>query len=477
MLTPRSSENIVNHHPGGKHPSGEGRAEGSNPSARPAFEPLGPSGEEGRLVEVIGIGMLGCGIVGSAVARILDAHAEEIAERARVRLEVRKVAVRNLAKERDVPFSRELFTNDPVDVVRHPDVQILIEVMGGIEPTRSLILEAMARGKHVVSANKELISTLGRELFNQAEASGVDFSFEGAVGGGIPIIKPLKESLAGERIKRITGIVNGTTNFILTRMSEDGLEFGEALAEAERRGFTELDPTADIEGFDPAAKVAIMASICFNARVVAGDVYREGITGITARDIAKARSLGYVVKLVGIAELSDGGIAARVHPAMIPLDHPLASVRDNLNAIFVEGEQVGELMFYGRGAGGPPTGTAVVGDVVDIARNVAAGGRGVGCTCYRDARIRHMDEASCQYYVLLEVLDREGVLAQVAQAFADHGVSIKSVWQEEFGDGVQLVMVTHRALERNVQSLLGALKALEVVEGVASALRVVSDEE
>ncbi|MGH2707327.1 MAG: homoserine dehydrogenase [Actinomycetota bacterium] len=430
------------------------------------------------MAEVIGIGMLGCGIVGSAVARILDAHAEEITERAGVRFEVRKAAVRNLAKERDVPFSRELFTNDPVEVVRDPEVQILIEVMGGIEPTRSLILEAMQRGKHVVSANKELISTLGRELFNQAEASGIDFCFEAAVGGGIPIIKPLKESLAGERIKRITGIVNGTTNFILTRMNEDGLEFGEALAEAERRGFTELDPTADIEGFDPAAKIAILASICFNARVVAGDVYREGITGITARDIAMARSLGYVVKLVGIAELVDGGIAARVHPAMIPLDHPLASVRDNLNAIFVEGEQVGELMFYGRGAGGPPTGTAVVGDVVDIARNMVAGGRGVGCTCYRmEARIRHMDEASCQYYVLLEVLDRQGVLAQVAQAFADHDVSIKSVWQEGYRDEVRLVMVTHRALERNVQSLLTALKALEVVQGVASALRVVSDEE
>jgi homoserine dehydrogenase len=429
-------------------------------------------------LEVIGIGMLGCGIVGSAVARILDAHAEEITERARVRLEVRKVAVRNLAKERDVPLARELFTNDPVEVVRHPEVQIVIEVMGGIEPARNLILEAMARGKHVVSANKELISTLGRELFDHAESSGIDFSFEAAVGGGIPIIKPLKESLAGERIRRITGIVNGTTNFILTRMSEDGLEFGEALAEAERRGFTELDPTADIEGFDPAAKIAILASICFNARVVAGDVYREGITGITARDIATARSLGYVVKLVGIAELVDEGIAARVHPAMIPLDHPLASVRDNLNAIFVEGEQVGELMFYGRGAGGPPTGTAVVGDVVDVARNMAAGGRGVGCTCYRlEPRIRHMDEVSCQYYVLLEVLDRKGVLAQVAQAFADHDVSIKSVWQEGFGDEVRMVMVTHRALERNVQSLLTALKALEVVEGVASALRVVSDEE
>ena len=430
------------------------------------------------MAEVIGVGLLGCGIVGGATARILTEHADDIAERVGARLEIRKVAVRNLAKERAVTFAPGVLTNHPEEVSEHPDVQILVEVMGGIEPARSLILSAMRSGKHVVSANKELIATLGRDLFSQAEESGVDLSFEAAVAGGVPIIKPLKESLAGERIRRVMGIVNGTTNYILTRMSEDGLEFAEALAEAERLGYSELDPTADIEGFDPAAKISILASIAFNARVVAGDVYREGITGVSARDIAFAHALGYAVKLLAIAELVDGEIAVRVHPAMIPLTHPLASVRENLNAIFVEGEQVGELMFYGRGAGGPPTGTSVVGDIVDIARNIITGGRGVGCTCYHSpARLRHMDETSSEYYVLLEVSDRPGVLAQVAQAFADNSVSIKSMRQEGMGDEARLVMVSHTALERDFQALLGDLRHLDVVEDVASAMRVVPEED
>lgn len=430
------------------------------------------------MAEVIGIGMLGCGIVGSAVARILHAHAEEIAERAGARLEIRSVAVRNLAKDRDVPLPRDVFTGDPAEVVADPEVRILIEVMGGIEPARTLILDAMRAGKSVVSANKELISTLGRELFDESERSNVDFYFEAAVAGGIPIIRPLKESLAGERVRRIMGIVNGTTNYILTRMTEDGMNFGQALAEAERLGYSELDPTADIEGFDAAAKLSILASIAFNQRIVAGDVYREGIAGVTARDISFARSLGYVVKLLAIAEHQDGDVAVRVHPAMIPQNHPLAAVRENLNAVFVEGEQAGELMFYGRGAGGPPTATAVLGDVVDVARNVIAGGRGVGCTCYRErARIRHMDETSSQYYVLLEVVDRPGVLAKVAQAFADNGVSIRSVWQEGLGDEARLLMVTHRAQERNFQALLRDLRGLDVVDEVASSMRVQTDEE
>ncbi len=338
--------------------------------------------------EEIGIGLLGCGIVGSAVARILHANADEITERSGAHLTIKRVAVRSLAKERDVPIARDFFTNEPQEVIDDPDVRIVVEVMGGIEPARSLILKALASGRSVVSANKELIATLGKELFDEAERSGVDFSFEAAVAGGIPIIKPLKESLAGERITRVMGIINGTTNFILTRMSTEGIEFDQALAEAKRLGYTELDPTADIEGFDPAAKVSILASICFNARVVAGDVHREGITQVSARDIAFAHRLGYEVKLLGIAEMVDGEVAVRVHPAMIPLSHPLASVRDNLNAVFVEGVSVGQLMFYGQGAGGPPTGTAVVGDVVDIARNLTTGSRGVGCTCYHLRRPR-----------------------------------------------------------------------------------------
>ena len=287
----------------------------------------------------IRIGQLGCGIVGSATLRMLHANASDIEERCGATLEVVAVAVRSLAKERDVPPGTEaLLTTDPHEVVRHPDVDVIVEAMGGIEPTRTLLLEAIANGKHVVTANKELLASLGQELFDAAEAKGVDLYYEAAVAGGIPLIRPLKESLAGERIRKVMGIVNGTTNFILTKMADDGLEFGEALAEAERLGYTELDPTADIEGFDPAAKTAILASIAFNARVVSGDVYREGIAGITASDISFARRLGYTVKLLAIAEEQDGEIAVRVHPAMIPSTHPLASVRDNLNAVFVEGE-------------------------------------------------------------------------------------------------------------------------------------------
>lgn len=426
--------------------------------------------------EEIGIGLLGCGIVGSAVARILSAHADEITERSGAQLVVRRVAVRNLAKERGVDVPHELFTADPMAVVTDPGVQIVVEVMGGIEPARSLILAALNAGRSVVSANKELIATLGREIFEAAERSGADFAFEAAVAGGIPIIKPLKESLAGERITRVMGIINGTTNFILTRMSVEGLEFAQALAEAKRLGYTELDPSADIEGFDPAAKVSILASICFNARVVAGDVYREGITEVTARDISFAHDLGYEVKLLGIAELVDGQVAARVHPAMIPLSHPLASVRNNLNAVFVEGANVGQLMFYGQGAGGPPTGTSVVGDVVDLARNITTNSRGVGCTCYHNnARIRPMDETESQYYILLEVEDRPGVLARVAQTFADRGVSINSVRQQGFGDEARLVLITHRAREQDFQAILGDLRGLEVVEEVASWMRVIDE--
>lgn len=424
----------------------------------------------------LGIGLLGCGIVGSAVARILAAHADEITERSGAHLVVRRVAVRNLAKERGVDLPHDLFTTDAMAVVEDPSVRIVVEVMGGIEPARSLILTALNAGKSVVSANKELIATLGREIFEAAERSGADFAFEAAVAGGIPIIKPLKESLAGERISRVMGIINGTTNYILTRMSAEGLEFDQALAEAKRLGYTELDPSADIEGFDPAAKVSILASICFNARVVAGDVYREGITEVTARDIRFAHDLGYEVKLLGIAEKIDGQVAARVHPAMIPLAHPLASVRNNLNAVFVEGENVGQLMFYGQGAGGPPTGTSVVGDVVDLARNLTTNSRGVGCTCYHNnARIRHMDETASQYYILLEVEDRPGVLARVAQTFADRGVSINSVRQQGYGDEARLVLITHRAREQDFQAILGDLRSLEVVEEVASWMRVIDE--
>ena len=301
--------------------------------------------------QVVRIGLLGCGNVGAAVARLVHDHGDDIALRTGCRLQIKRVAVRDMARERDVPLAPEVFTTDGVSVVDDPDIDIVCELLGGLEPARSLILRAFENGKAVVTASKELLANNGKELFDASDAAGVDLAFEAAVAGGIPLIAPLKGSLAGERISRILGIVNGTTNYILTQMSEHGSAFDDALADAQRLGYAEADPTADVEGFDAAAKCAILASIAFNTRVVASDVYREGITKIQAQDIADAKRLGYTVKLLAIAELDDDEVSVRVHPAMVPESHPLASVRDAFNAVFVEGDRIGQLMFYGRGAG------------------------------------------------------------------------------------------------------------------------------
>ena len=422
------------------------------------------------------VGLLGCGTVGSAVVRLLHEHREDIARRAGCRLEVSKVAVRDPSKQRDVPLDPSAFTADPMDVIDDPDVDIICELMGGSEPAGSLILAAFDRDKPVVTANKELLSTRGRELFDASEAKGLDLYFEAAVGGGIPLVRPLKESLTGERLTRVIGIVNGTTNYILTRMSEDGMSFADALREAQRLGYAEADPAADVDGHDAAAKCAILASIAFNARVVAGDIYREGIATVTTEDIEFARRLGYVVKLLAIAELHEERIAARVHPAMIPSGHPLAAVREAFNGVFVEGPNVGELMFYGRGAGGEPTATAVVGDLVTVARNVLAGARGVGCTCFLERTIRPMSEMEGQYYILLRVEDRPGVLAEIASVFGRNEVSIKSVWQEGTGADAQLVFITHRAREGSFQLAVTELRDVRAVEEVRSILRVEAEE-
>jgi homoserine dehydrogenase len=324
----------------------------------------------------------------------------------------------------------------------------------------------------VVTANKELLSTLGGELFAAAERAGVDLLYEASVGGGIPLIRPIRESLAGERITRFMGIVNGTTNYILTRMTEDGSSLRDAVAEAQELGYAERDPSADVEGFDAAAKAAILASLAFDVRVVAGDVYREGILGVTPDDIAFASQLGYVVKLLAIAEAEDGDVAVRVHPAMIPKDHPLSSVRDSYNAVFLEGERVGPLMLFGRGAGGDPTATSVVGDLVEIVRRRRDGGRSPLPVERADRRIKPIDEMSAQYYILLRVVDRPGVLATIATAFASHGVSIFRVSQEGRGEEAQLVIITHRASERALQSCVAELRHLEAVKSVSSVLRV-----
>jgi homoserine dehydrogenase len=416
--------------------------------------------------------MLGCGTVGAAVARLLTDHSSDIERRVGCRLELVRVAVRNPSADREVPVPQELFTTAPEEVVDDPGVDVVCEVIGGIEPARSLILRSLRAGKPVVTANKELLANFGRELFDAAEETGADLAFEGSVAGGIPLVRPMKESLAGERVVRLMGIVNGTTNYVLTRMTEDGMSFPDALAQAQQLGYAERDPTEDVEGFDAAAKCAILASIAFNARVVASDVYREGIAGVTAEDIRFADRLGYVIKLIAFAGLEDGEVAVRVHPAMIPRDHPLAAVRENLNAVFVEGAAAGPLMFYGRGAGGGPTAAAVVGDLVAVARNLRWGGREIGCTCYEERTVRPMDRHQSQYYLLLEAVDRPGVLAKVAGAFGENDVSIKEVWQEGGGEEALLVMITHRANEGALQRTVGDLRALEVVSEVKSIMRV-----
>jgi homoserine dehydrogenase len=426
--------------------------------------------------ETIRIGMLGCGTVGAATIRLLHEHAEDIAMRAGCRPEVVRVAVRDPGKDRGVPLPHEAFTTDAASIVDDPRIDVVCEVIGGIEPARELLLRALANGKSIVTANKELLATEGKQLFDAADAAGLDLLFEASVAGGVPLIRPLKESLAGDRIGRVLGIVNGTTNYVLTRMSEQGWSFDEALREAQRLGFAEADPTADVEGFDAAAKCAILASIAFNSRVVAGDVYREGITRVTALDIADARRMGYVVKLLAIAELEDEEISARVHPAMIPQAHPLAAVRDASNAVFVEGQKVGQLMFYGPGAGGDPTATAVVGDLVTAARNRSVGGRSMGCTCVLDRRIRSMDDTRGQYYLNLHVADRPGVLAEIAGDFGHNGVSIERVWQEGSGDEATLVFITHRAQEGALQKTLQELRESPAVRAVASVLRVEGEE-
>jgi homoserine dehydrogenase len=427
--------------------------------------------------ERVRVGILGCGNVGSALVRLVHDNADVIEARSGVPLEIARVAVRDVGRDRGLPLPANRFTDDAAAVVNDPDVDIVVEVIGGVEPARSLIVEALMAGKPVVTANKELLATHGRSLFETAEGAGVDFLFEASVAGGIPLIRPLRESLAGDRIQRVTGIVNGTTNYILTRMTDGGDTFEDALAEAQALGFAETDPTADVEGFDAAAKAAIIASIAFGARVTTDDVYREGIAAITADDIDSARDLGYVVKLLAVAEAVDGEVAVRVHPAMVPERHPLASVRESFNAVFIEGDAVGELMLYGRGAGGAPTASAVLGDLVDAAKNLVEGRKGATVGALASKPIRPIDEVSSQFYLLVEVADRPGVLAAIATEFGRHGVSIRSMNQRGIGDGARLIFVTHKAREADLRATVDALQNVDVVHRVGSVLRVMGEEE
>jgi len=424
---------------------------------------------------VVRIGLLGCGNVGGALVPLLRDRADEIALRTGLRLEITRVAVRNTARDRGLDLADGVIAGGATAVVSDPDVDVVVEVIGGIEPARGLISAALAAGKPVITGNKELLANVGVELFEMADDHGVDLLFEAAVAGGIPLIRPLRESLRGEPVRRVMGILNGTTNFILSKMSAEGADYGEALAEAQALGFAERDPTADVEGYDAGAKAAIIASIAFGAKVVAGDVYHEGISGVTAADIAIADRLGYAVKLLGIAERDDdGAIGVRVHPAMVPMSHPLASVRDSFNAVFVEGDAVGQLMFFGRGAGGFPTASAVLGDLIDAAVNLRRGthahpGR------FADARIASIGDSRAEYMLAIDVDDRPGVLHSVTGVFADNQVSIRAAEQEGAGDEARLVFITHVAREADVQATVAGLRNLDVVRRVGSLLRVVGD--
>jgi homoserine dehydrogenase len=425
------------------------------------------------------VAVLGCGSVGSQVVRLLREQADDLTMRIGAPLELVGVAVRRPELQRGADVPVDLLTADAAGLVGRGDVDLVIEVIGGIEPARSLILHAFKNGASVVTANKALLAEDGATLFAAADDSGRDLYYEASVAAAIPILRPLRESLAGDKVRRVLGIVNGTTNFILDKMDSSGAGFSDALEEAQALGYAEADPTADVEGFDAAAKAAILASLAFHTRVTAADVYREGISEVTARDVASAREMGRVVKLLAICELRERpegpAVSARVHPAMIPLSHPLASVREAYNAVFVESEAAGQLMFYGPGAGGAPTASAVLGDLVTVARNRLAGVRGMGESSYAQCEVLTMGETQTRYHVAIDVDDRTGVLAQVAAVFAEHGVSISTVRQEGRGSDAQLVVVSHRASDADLSATVEALRTMESVHDVSSVMRVEGD--
>ncbi|WP_037572814.1 homoserine dehydrogenase [Phaeacidiphilus oryzae] len=422
------------------------------------------------------VALLGCGVVGTEVARIMTTHTADLAARIGAPVELAGVAVRRAGRERP-GIPSELITTDATALVKRDDIDVVVEVIGGIEPARSLITTAFEHGASVVSANKALLAADGAALHATAAAAGVDLYYEAAVAGAIPLLRPLRESLAGDKVNRILGITNGTTNFILDKMESTGAGYSEALEEATALGYAEADPTADVEGFDAAAKAAILAGIGFHTRVTADDVFREGITEVTAADIASAKEMGCVMKLLAICERTPDGTAvtARVHPAMIPRSHPLANVGGAYNAVFVEAEAAGRLMFYGPGAGGAPTASAVLGDLVAVCRNKLAGAVGPGASAYAQLPVSPMGEVVTRYHVSLDVDDRAGVLSQVAGVFAEHGVSIDTVRQQgrEGSQGdASLVVVTHRAKDAALAATIAELQKLDSVRAVASIMRV-----
>ena len=420
----------------------------------------------------IKIGLLGLGTVGSGVYKIIERQKEEMVKKTGARLEIAGILVHNLNKVRD-GVDTSLLTDRWEDIINNDEISIVIEVMGGIEPAKTMILEALNSGKNVVTANKDLVAEYGRELLDAAENNGVDFLFEAAVAGGIPIIRPLKQCLAANEMDEVIGIVNGTTNYILTKMFEEGMDFDEALEKATELGYAEADPTADIEGLDAGRKVAIMASIAFHSRVTFSDVYTEGITKISARDINYAKEFGNVIKLLGVAHNTEDGIEVSVHPMMIPQEHPLASVRDSFNAVFVHGDAVDDVMFYGRGAGEFPTASAIMGDVIDVVRDIQYHCTGrISCTCYRETKVKEFREVKNKFFLRMQVDNKPGVLAAIASVFGVHQVSISKVIQKIITDGVaELVIVTEAVKEYHMEDALEHLKDMETTREISSVIR------
>ena len=424
------------------------------------------------MADTVKVALLGLGTIGSGVYKLIERQQEEMSSKAGASIEIAAILVHNLGKERE-GVDRTLLTDCWEDIINNEEIQIVIELMGGIEPARTMILEALKAGKNVVTANKDLVAEYGGELLDTAAEKGVDFLFEAAVGGGIPIIRPMKQCLAVNEIDEVMGIVNGTTNYILPKMFEEGMDFDEALAQATELGYAEADPTADVEGLDAGRKIAILASIAFHSRIGFSDVYTEGITRITARDIAYARELGCVIKLLGIARNTPEGIETAVYPMLLPQHHPLASVRDSFNAIFVHGDAVDDAMFYGRGAGQLPTASAVMGDVIDVVRNLGYHCTGrINCTCYRDTPVKPFEQMKNLFFVRMQVENKPGVLAGIASIFGSHKVSISQVVQKIVAKGsAELVIVTEAVKEFHMQDALYHLEDMEAIREISSVIR------
>jgi homoserine dehydrogenase len=425
---------------------------------------------------VIKVGLLGLGTVGTGVVKVLRKNSESIMHKVGCKVEVEKILVNNPEKQRD-PELGDIYnyiTTEPSEVIDNPDIDIIVEVIGGIDKAKVYVLQALENGKHVVTANKDLVSQYGKDLFDAAKKHSNDLFFEASVAGGIPIITPLKESLAGNSIKSVMGIVNGTTNYILTKMTKEGLQFEDVLKEAQNLGYAESDPTADVGGLDAARKIAILASIAFGSRITYDDVYVEGITDITARDIEYAGELGYTIKLLGIAKEDNGEIEVRVHPSFIPQKHPLSTVNGVYNAVFVEGDAVGEAMFYGQGAGEMPTASAIVGDIVSAARDINYGVTGrISCTCFENKKVRPVENIISEYYVRLRVAEKPGVLASIAGVFGNQGVSIASVVQKRTENcKAEIVLILHEVEESHVRDALKILDGMSIVDKISNVIRV-----